>query len=101
MSSGTEVCDTGRFHLMASRPLESAQVRRGAAFSLVNSIGSIFLEKFAKFLQVVGHDVRVVASATAENRSLPPSTIPKASSQFKRRTLALRHFWRMWLNMTW
>ena len=39
---------------MASRPLESAQVRRGAAFSLVNSIGPIFLEKFAKFLQVVG-----------------------------------------------
>ena len=56
---------------MASRPLESAQVRRGATFSPVNSIGAIFHEKFAKYLQVARHDVGVVASGRAENRPLP------------------------------
>lgn len=61
----------------------SAQVRRGATFSPVNSIGPSFLEKLAKYLQVARHDVRVVASATADSRSLALSTIPKVSREFK------------------
>jgi hypothetical protein len=60
---------------------ERAQIRRVPALPAAISIGAILLEKFAKYLQVARHDVRVVASPRAEDRSLPLSTTPKDSGQ--------------------